>query len=143
GWGSWNPTALLRRQEAAGAEFSTRVSVRSGEGGLALYQIFNGYVTFSLRKRGGGAEAVVFCQIRALAHEEAVVPLKDTSAVLSVKASGEAYCFLLDGRQIARVETSLLSTEVVGGFTGVTVGMFCASGTTVFDYFDYTETVNK
>ena len=47
--------------------------------------------------------------------------------------------FLLDGKEIARLDTALLSTEVVGGFTGVTVGMYCSRGAAEFDYFDYTE----
>ena len=38
---------------------------------------------------------------------------------------------------------SLLSTEVVGGFTGVTLGMFAqgqkADGYATFDFFDYEE----
>lgn len=140
GAGSWNPTALLRRQEAADAVFSTRVTVKSGEGGLALYQINSGYVTFSLRRRGGRTEAVLAYQVRSLSHEQAVVPVKGNAAVLSVQATGEHYRFLLDGRELARLETPLLSTEVVGGFTGVTVGMYCASGTALFDSFDYTET---
>ena len=140
GTGSWHPTALLRRQESAEAEISTRVSVKKGEGGLALYQISDGYATFSLRRRGARTEAVVFYQIRNLAHEAAVVPVKGDAVTLTVKAFEDHYEFLLEGREIARLDSQLLSTEVVGGFTGVTVGMFCSEGSAEFDYFDYTET---
>lgn len=139
GWGSWHPTALLRRQEAAKAAFRTKVTLRGGEGGLALYQIFNGYATFSLRRSGSRTEAVVRYQIRGLSHEEVAVPLRSASATLGIHAWGDHYVFLLDGKEIARLDTALLSTEVVGGFTGVTVGMYCSRGAAEFDYFDYTE----
>ena len=138
-WGSWHPTALLRRQEAAKAAFRTKVTLRGGEGGLALYQIFNGYATFSLRRSGSRTEAVVRYQIRGLSHEEVAVPLRSASATLGIHAWGDHYVFLLDGKEIARLDTALLSTEVVGGFTGVTVGMYCSRGAAEFDYFDYTE----
>lgn len=137
---SWNPTALLRRQEAARAYFETRLTLRNGEGGLAIYQISGGYATFSLRRRGGATEAVVHFRIRGLSHEAAVIRLRGNAAKLAVLAREDRYEFLLDGREIARLDTPLLSTEVVGGFTGVTVGMYCAEGMAEFDYFEYTET---
>jgi len=140
GAGSWNPTALMRRQEAPDVFCETRVAVRKGEGGLAVYQIFNGFASFTLRRHGGRTEAVVRFQIRNLSHEEAVVPVKGDAATLAVRAVGDQYEFLLDGRRIARLDSALLSTEVVGGFTGVTLGMYCVEGTARFDYFDYTET---
>ena len=68
------------------------------------------------------------------------MPVKGDAAILTVKAFEDHYEFLLEGREIARLDSQLLSTEVVGGFTGVTVGMFCSIGSAEFDYCDYTET---
>ena len=140
GLNGWHPTALLRRQENPEAGFETRVTLHDGEGGLAVYQIINGYATFSLRRRAGRTEAVVSYRIRNLSHEAAAVPIRTRSATLAVRACEDHYEFLLDGREIARLDSALLSTEVVGGFTGVTVGMYCAGGSVSFDYFNYRET---
>ena len=140
GWGSERPTALLRRQEAADCRFVTEVTlVGNGEAGLAIYQIFNGYATFTVRKSATGCEAVLKYQIRSLAKEEAVIPLDTPGARLEVKAWGDHYEFILNGKDIAHLETALLSTEVVGGFTGVTIGPMAIEGTARFGYFDYKE----
>ena len=60
-------------------------------------------------------------------------------ANLEVQAFAEQYVFLLNGREIARVDTKLLSTEMAGGFTGVTVGPYCRTGKAAFHGFDYKE----
>lgn len=140
GWGSERPTALLRRQQAADCLFGTEVSLDgAAEAGLAVYQIFNGYATFTVRKSAAGCQAIVKYQIRGLDKTEAVVPLSVPKAKLEVKAWGDHYEFLLNGKEITRLETSLLSTEVVGGFTGVTIGPMAIEGTAKFSYFNYKE----
>ena len=139
-WGSWHPTALLRRQECADARFELPVKLLTdGEAGLTLYQIYCGHADFFIRKTGDKAEAVVRVRCRSLLHEEAVVPLDQPEATLVVRAYGDHYAFYLEGREIARVDTALLSTEVAGGFTGVTVGPYCAEGTARFNGFHYEE----
>ena len=140
GWGSERPTALLRRQQAPDCLFETEVSLEGdGEAGIAIYQIFNGYATFTVRRSKGRAEAVVKYQIRSLEKEDAAVPLPGAKARLQVKAWGDHYEFILGGREIARLDAPLLSTEVVGGFTGVTAGPLAIAGTAKFTYFTYKE----
>lgn len=141
GWGSEHPTALLRRQEAERVHLSTTVRLEgSGEAGLAVYQIFNGYATVGLRRSGLLAEAVVRYQVRGLEKEEKqLMALATPEARLEVLSRDNQYIFLVDGREISRLETSLLSTEVVGGFTGVTVGPYCISGKALFEVFEYEE----
>ena len=56
-----------------------------------------------------------------------------------VSSDGNMYEFTIDGKPLGRLETSLLSSEVVGGFTGVVLGLFAEAGTASFDYFDYQE----
>ena len=139
-WGSWHPTALLRRQECADARFELPVKLLTdGEAGLTIYQIFCGHADFFVRRNGEKAEAVVRVQCRSLSHEEAVIALDKPEARLVVRAYGDHYVFFLGGSEIARVDTALLSTEVAGGFTGVTVGPYCAEGTAQFDGFHYEE----
>ena len=102
-----------------------------------IYQTHLGFAEFFLRKARKGYEAVVRFQVRSISHEEAVVPVSGPSAALSIRGCGDHYVFVLNGKAIASMDSALLSTEVVGGFTGVTVGPFCIKGKAEFDGFDY------
>ena len=42
-------------------------------------------------------------------------------------------------QKLSSLDVALLSTEVAGGFTGVTTGMLCENGEAAFDYFTYSE----
>ena len=139
-WGGWHPTALLRRQEAAECRFGTRVALQGdGEAGIAVYQIHCGHIEFCILREKGRSQAVVRIRLHSLLHEEAVVTLPSPNALLQVQAHAEQYIFLLNGREIARVDAKLLSTEMAGGFTGVTVGPYCRLGKAAFQGFDYEE----
>jgi hypothetical protein len=46
---------------------------------------------------------------------------------------------VLNGRDIARMDSKLLGTEMAGGFTGVTVGPYCRTEKASFQGFDYVE----
>ena len=139
-WGGWHPTALLRRQESAECRFGTRVALQGdGEAGLAIYQSHNGHIEFFVRREKGRSQAVVRVRLHSILHEQAAVSLPKAEARLEVQAHGEHYDFLLNGREIARVDTKLVSTEMAGGFTGVTVGPYCRLGKAAFQGFDYEE----
>jgi len=139
-WGSWHPTALLRRQESPECRFSTRVSLQGdGEAGLVIYQTHNGHMEFCVQRLKGGAKAVVRVRLHSILHEQAVVPLPTPEALLTVESHGDHYVFLLNEHEITRLDAKLLSTEMAGGFTGVTVGPYCRSGKASFQGFDYDE----
>ena len=139
-WGGWHPTALLRRQEAADCRFGTRVSLRGdGEAGLVIYQTHNGHVEFYVQREKGRSRAVVRERLHSILHEQTAVALSSPEARLDVQAHGEQYVFLLNGREIARMDAKLLSTEMAGGFTGVTIGPYCRTGKASFQGFDYEE----
>lgn len=143
--GSYQPTGLFCRQESFDAKAETQVRLESdGEAGLSVYQADCGHADFFLRRIGGKTEAVVRYRIRSLVHEEAAVPIRPSGeTTLRIRAEGDRYLFdLLENdsfRTLATLESSLLSSEVVGGFTGVTIGMFCASGTASFSSFRLSE----
>ena len=141
GAGSEHPTALLRRQEAEKVHLSTTVRLDgTGEAGIAVYQIFCGYATLGLRRNGLLTEAVVHYQVKNLEKEEKqLLALATPSARLEVVARDGQYAFLVDGREISRLDYTLLSTEVAGGFTGVTVGPYCINGKALFEDFIYEE----
>lgn len=139
-WGGWHPTALLRRQEAPVCRFGTQVALQGdGEAGLALYQTHNGHLEFFVRRAKGRAEAAVRIRLHSILHEEAVAPLSRAEARLDVLAQGDRYDFLLNGKPFCSMDSKLLSTEMAGGFTGVTIGPYCRSGKASFQGFDYEE----
>lgn len=143
-WGNWHPTALLRRQEGADASIFTSVKLSSdGEAGLALYQIFCGFATLSVRRTGAKVEAVVRFKVRSIDKEEAVIPLPTAEATLEIREAGEMYSFLVNGQSIASLESPLLSSEVVGGFTGVTWGPYCKEGVACFGPLEYEHNENR
>ena len=140
-WNNPHPTALLRRQQAPECSFGTEVSLEgNGEAGIVIYQIHSGHMEFYIgRENGGKPFAAIRVRVHGILHEEARVPLSSARAQLDISAHEERYEFLLNGHEIARLDTKLLSTEVVGGFTGVTVGPYCKEGNAFFHGFSYKE----
>lgn len=61
------------------------------------------------------------------------------SARLDVLAFGDHYEFLVNGQPFGTSDSKLLSTEMAGGFTGVTIGPYCRTGKASFKGFDYEE----
>lgn len=141
GWGSEHPTALLRRQEAPEVSMSTTVHLHgNADAGLAVYQIFCGYATLGLHRTDLKIEAVLRYQVRSLDKEiRMALPLWESSARLEIRAAGDHYEFLVNGKELGRLDSALLSTEVVGGFTGVTMGPYCTEGSAHFNAIHYEE----
>ena len=141
GPGSEHPTALLRRQQAENIRLSTTVHLNEGgEAGIAVYQIAGGYATLGLRRTGLLTEAAVHFQIKNLEKEQKqLLALSGSKVRLEVVSQGGQYIFLADGREVSRLDCALLSTEVAGGFTGVTVGPYCVNGKALFEDFTYYE----
>jgi len=138
---SKSPTAYLRRQESADCVFGTHVSLpkKNSEGGIVIYQSHLGHIEFFLRRKSSKTEAVVRIRTRSVVHEEATVSLKKNNADLTVRAFGDHYEFFVGSKKIASIDSALLSTEVAGGFTGVTIGPFCSKGSADFTGFTYEE----
>ena len=139
-----SPTAILRRQERACALMETLVELEGdGKAGLCLYQIFCGHAGIYLCSTDGKHEVQVKYQIRGTEHVAAAIPLQDTKAGFRISAYEDRYDFeLLAGgewQKLSSLDVALLSTEVAGGFTGVTTGMHCENGEAAFDYFTYSE----
>ena len=139
--GSIRPTALLRRQQSPTCVFSTKVRItqKTGIAGIGIYQTSQGYIEFLVRKNGKKAEAVVRVRTRSILHEEAVIELKKPMANLLVRAYENHYEFVVNGADLCCVDTALISSEVAGGYAGVSIGPYCISGTAEFDGFIYEE----
>lgn len=139
------PTFLGRRQESANMVLETEVTPRGeAEAGLTIYQINDGHLDFVVSKN----KVAVKCKLKSIDYEvKSVLRTNQKKAVkLRVRSNGEMYYFDYshDGKnfqELCAVNSSLMSTEVAGGFTGVTLGMFAEgkAGYADFGYFHYDE----
>ena len=146
------PSFLGRRQESPTFYAETEISIRrlsdGVSAGLTLYQINDGHFDLFLRNVDDNISLVFRYTIKSLVGEK-VIKIKDDSIErikLRISSDGEKYYFddSVDGGEtylkVDEQVVSLLSTEVVGGFTGVIIGMFAeGEGTVQFRYFDYNE----
>ena len=155
------PTFVGRRQEAAAVTAETRLTLSDdGEGleaGLTVYQINDGHADFYVTTAGQGAKKVeVRVTLKGLCAVTKSVGIGSRTdaadATLRVRSDGKKYFFdyATDGNTFQTLDSldcALLSTEVVGGFTGMVIGMYAAGGPegaeAAFDYFDYAEKVGE
>lgn len=152
------PTFVGRRQESENMLVETRVALQGAtegaEAGLTVYQIHDGHADLCLRERDGKTEVAVKCRMKSVEAVLGSAQISGNAATLRVRSDGDKYFFDCseDGKTfttIADIDCPLLSTEVVGGFTGMIIGMYAtengASGKPAtapkaqFDYFKYEE----
>ena len=148
------PTFIGRRQESAAMLVETHLnfseSAIGDEAGLTVYQINDGHTDFCLQGMKGKMVVAVKTQLKTVAATLFSEEIDGFEASLRVTSDGEMYRFeySLDGQHYKpcyEMACSLMSTEVVGGFTGVVLGMYCSQkgsdGATFadFDYFKYEE----
>ena len=95
----------------------------------------------------GNAEVAFKNKIKSLENEIPVeIDGTTEKVILRISSNGERYKFeySIDGEKYEKLadhDVSLVSTEIVGGFTGVVLGMFAeGEGSADFSYFDYIET---
>ena len=144
------PTFIGRRQEAACFVMETEIDAdKMGFGlkaGLTVYQINDGHMDISVEKYTTGTVCVVANQtVKSMRGEQMDQIAQGSKVKLRISSDGQNYQFSysLDGQtyqKMAEHNCSLVSTEVVGGFTGAVVGMYAEGGGTAdFSYFKYTE----
>lgn len=143
------PTFIGRRQESAAVTVASEIDANGlkvgDEAGLTVYQIHDGHLDLFIRKTTNKEyEAVLRYTIKSITHEEKAIPIASAPVRLVVSSNGTSYTFSVVGRNgsssLGSVEASLVSTEVVGGFTGVTIGMFAkGEGHADFLNFSYKE----
>jgi len=144
---NFQPTFVGIRQESPKMRVETEIKMSRTEApyayGLTVYQINDGHFDFLVSNHA----VMLGVRLKSINAMVALAELpKDVSIVrLRVESDGDMYRFLYstDGGQsyaeLAAQNCSLLSTEVAGGFTGVTIGMTSITGIGEFTYFDYTE----
>lgn len=141
------PTFIGRRQGGPEINITTAIDASSlhsgGEAGITIYQKHDGHYDLFVRPTDNGKGQIVLrYQVKSLCQETKTVSINSINNIkLNVFSDGNHYRFSanFNGQdiQMGRFESSLISTEVVGGFTGVINGMFAkGSGYADFSYFD-------
>jgi len=152
-----HPTFVGRRQESALFTAETTVdftqSMAGDNAGLTVYQINDGHIDFVLHQGRNGMMLRVSMTIKNVSATLREVHINDSRCTLRIRSDGKNYYFdyATDGKTfktLDEVDCSLVSTEVVGGFTGVVIGMYAAmnrgyvgygASYADFEYFDYKE----
>ena len=151
-----SPTFVCRRQEHY--DFTATTSLRledAHEGdlaGLSVYMQETSHYDMYVRQLADGKQAVVLrYRLHSIDHveAEAVLP-KNAEVQLHVRGDRDYYTFSYstDGEmftELGKVDCRYISSETVGGFTGVMLGMYAVSAFNSscayadFSYFDYEE----
>lgn len=151
------PTFVGRRQESAVFTAETKVeffeSMTKDEAGISLYQIHDGHVDFCIAQGKENPTVCLNVRVKSIDYVKKTATLPRSRCWLRVRSDGLMYYFeySTDGqryREFDRLDCSLLSTEVVGGFTGVVMGLYASMNPSYvgtgnsyadFYYFDYQE----
>ncbi len=146
------PTAVFRRQQHIDFETQTEVALnnaRNGdEAGLTMYMDAGAHYNLVVRKTDKGMTIALHCRLESLDLDIATVKINANKATLRVVGDSENYHFAYstDGKNfkdLGKLNTRYISTEVAGGFTGVMIGMHCTKTSPKsqvsadFSYFDY------
>lgn len=144
------PTFLGRRQECEKISVETEIDTRhvgfGCEAGLSVFQNENGHYDLAVERQMDGEVAVVMkYRVRTLENKVTCKASGDDKIRLRITSDGDNYRFYYsigEGEYtlLAEHKCLLLSSEVVGGFTGVTIGIYAeGNGYADFTYFDYKE----
>ena len=143
--GNDHPTFVACRQESEVASVETEVLLLTdGEAGLTIYQTHEAHVELAVRRNGNKAEAVVRNKVLSIDYTAATLPLSHPTAHLKITSDGLHYHFLVsedgqDWKPMGQFRCALLSTEVAGGFTGVTMGLYAEGAKAAFTYYSKKE----
>ena len=151
------PTFVGRRQESPKMVAETFLNFEEGlprdEAGMTVYQFHDGHAEIFMRPTNGKTQVAVKCQLKNVESIMGSAEIDGYSAYLRIRSDGDFYMFdySVDGKTyktLATLNCTLLSTEVLGGFTGVVIGMYAVENNfseaygrsfAMFDFFDYQE----
>lgn len=146
------PSFVARRQQHFDCNVSAYMTFapqRDGEeAGIAVYMNERFHYELAVARIAGERKIIFRRRIGSLQKIENEEPWSSDSIVLHMKANKDQYAFgFSDGSGapfwFGRGETSLLATEVAGGFTGVLIALYAtgngarSESPAHFDWFDY------
>lgn len=146
-----SPTFVARRQTEKVFTVTTLLDASHiGEGmqtGITAYAAPLNHYDVIVEKRGGKLYAKANIRIGELAHCDKEVPLNSNKVYLRITSDAAYYYMQVseDGKRfqtLGKMDFRYVSTEVIGGFTGVMLGVFaqCTSTDNMyadFDWFEY------
>ena len=152
-----NPTFIARRQTElnfkATALFDLSHLTEGMQAGITAYAAPLNHYDVIAEKRNGKIFIKSNVRLGQTCHSERAVELNGNMAYLRITSDKDFYYMQMssDGinfTQLAKMEYRFLSTETIGGFTGVMLGLFtqCSSNMTGFvdiDWFEYLATSGK
>jgi alpha-N-arabinofuranosidase len=145
------PTFVGERQTDANMSIFYSVSLhnsKSGdEAGLTAYQINDGHYDIAVINNNGKKAIKYRLQIKSVVKEGIVENIKIANArdiKLRLRSDNSKYYleYSVNGTDFitaASAENALLSSEVVGGFTGIIIGRYCTSPSGDKCYADFIE----
>jgi xylan 1,4-beta-xylosidase len=147
-----SPAFVCRRQTdfdmVAATKLSFTPAQTNEEAGLVIRGNDGNYFKFAITLADGKRAIKLDQVLKDRSSAVVTKPLADGDIVLRISASALEYQFWIQtdaqpAQQIGTARTSDLSTEVIGGFTGVYIGMYASGNGTKntnpadFDWFDY------
>ena len=144
------PSFIGIRQEDVAFSLETGVAALSNgvvETGLTVYQIHDGHADLFIRKDDRGYHVGLRYRVKSIDEvvKEEKLDVAPQQVSLRVLSDGMKYRFYYSRKrqeerwqELGSIDCSLLSTEVVGGFTGITLGLYAqGDGHVDFQSFDY------
>lgn len=127
------------RQTSPNVSYETEIDcsgLKDAAAGLSVYQINDGHADLVVSKTKSTIKSQLRMKLKAIDYVVGSQILTNSKALktgkvaLRITSNGLMYNFFVkDGNgqwnSLGSLNCSLLSTEVAGGFTGVTVGLFC------------------
>lgn len=146
-----SPTFVGRRQQHINFKSSTSLELKTisenDEVGLTVYMRPNGHYDIYVTESNGKRVLCVRYQLGDITHTEKEIKVTDEPIQLHVTGSADYYDFSYSqsnkpATSLARANTKFISTETMGGFTGVYLGLYAVSATSNpviadFAWFEY------
>lgn len=143
-----SPTFVARRQTelrfCATALIDASHLAEGSQAGITAYAAPLNHYDVIVERKNGKLFAKSNIRVGALSHTGQPVELKDSQAYIRISSDKDYYYMQMsaDGNSfttLSKMDYRYLSTEVIGGFTGVMLGLFAQGddGYADFDWFEY------
>ena len=147
-----SPTFVARRQQhfdfTATASLEFAPQNKNEEAGLTLLMTNEHHYDFFVANRGGQRVLVLKYNLELIQQKAAEIPLAPDAVQLRITGTKELYHFSFsqngeEFREVAKVNTRYLGTEVTSGYNGVVIGVYATGNgkpcdvPADFDWFDY------
>ena len=146
-----SPTFVARRQTEQHFIATTLIDAshltEGTQAGITAYAAPLNHYDVIVERKNGKLTARSNVRLGALTHSDQAIELKDSQAYIRISSDKDYYYMQvsIDGKKfttLSKMDYRYLSTEVIGGFTGVMLGLFAQGNkdedNADFDWFEYT-----